>query len=165
MPTASQSDGRRVARRDPVQDLVDRVHALPRRQVGIPCPDLGDDLAVALLGRRVGPDRGRIVERARVEVVGRAPDEAVRDADDEHGGLRVRQHVAAGLVGRRRRLRSRLGAGRDVLAQRFLAQELPERVGHAAEVRLRVLADRLDRRVEEDVVVLVRGRVLCPRAR
>ena len=69
--------------------------------------------------------------------------------------LGVRQHDAVLLERRRRRLGRGLLARSDVLAQRRLHEEVPERVGDAAEVRPRMLADRLDGGLEEDAVVLV----------
>ena len=50
---------------------------------------------------------------------------------------------------------ARLRPRHDVLAQRPLHEELPEDVGDTSRVPARVVADRLDRGVEENVVVRV----------
>ena len=145
----------REAGRDPVQDLRHEGDALARGQVGVPGPDPGDDLAIAALLLGVVPHEGGRVGHARVDVVGRAPDEAVGHGLEQDMGLRVGQHHPVLLERRRGRLRRRLLARRDPLAERRLHQEVPVRLRDPAEVRARVLPDRLDRRVEHDGVVLV----------
>src|SRR6187551_3946952 len=65
----------RKPRRDPVEDPRHPRFAGPGWQLRIPGAHLRDDLAVALLLRRVVPDERRIPERARVDVVRRAPHE------------------------------------------------------------------------------------------
>ena len=126
-----------------------------RGKLGVPLPHLGDDLAIAPLRRGVVPYERRIGERARVDVVGRAPDEAVRHALDEHVRLRVRKHDAVALERRRRRLGLGLLAWGDVLAERPLHEELPERVRDTTKVDAGILADRFERGVEEHVVVRI----------
>ena len=154
-PTASQSTG--VGYRGVMRLRISGTTFAPsrRRKLGVPGSYLRDDLAIPLL-RRAGPSRPATDRRACTSRCSRTRTRRSRTA------RRRRRTVACGfgsttpvrLERRRRSLGRGLLAGRDVLAQRLLAQELPERVGDASEIDAGVLADRLERRVEEDVVVL-----------
>ena len=125
-------------------------------QLGVPRAHLRDDLAVPLLRRGVGPDLRRIGERARVDVVGRAPDEAVRDA-------RRRGRSPAGSAARSPSDSNVGGGASGAVCSRgttfsrsgFWRRNSQNVSATPRKYVARVLADRLERRVEEHVVVLV----------
>ena len=83
-PTASQSGGR--GKRGVMRFTISVTNPTPvaRGKLGVPLSHLGDDRPIPALEQRVVPYERGIGERARVDVVGRAPDEAVADAVDEH---------------------------------------------------------------------------------
>ncbi len=124
------------------------------RQLRVPVANGVDELAVAPRLVGVAERRLGVGHDASLEVVGRAPDEPVahrlderRDGDRRRERLPV-DHELGGQVGDRHGPLSRLG-------RVALGEEVPERLADALDVGPGVGPDRLERGVEESVVVRV----------